>query len=270
VKVGYGTLVGWGLSGSIHFEFTDGSSFTVNNQAVMKFSSGGMWSGGGKQFFQFPTTFHGIRFKDGTVKAMLSEEDMNEVWAKEGNQAERTASKITDYPHRTQGFAYDCGATAVLTVLQYYGYTNDKLNEQSVFDAIGTNLDGTDNVGIESGLQKLGVVFERVTNLQDLDRHLDEGHPVVVCACTYPNDWHYMVMIAREDSSYIVSDPWSVNLSRVPVSVFDAVWYDQDDEEFKRWGVAVMGEAKYHGGITPMDVKLAQIAERVARNVVGR
>ena len=274
VKVGRGELVGWGLSGSIHFEFSDGAGFTVNNQAVMKFSSGGMWSGGGKQFFQFPTTFHGIRFKDGTVKAMLSEEDMNEVWAKEDNQAERTAAKITDYPHRTQGFAYDCGATAVLTVLQYYGYNNDKLNEQSVFDAIGTSLEGTDNEGIERGLQKLGMAFERVTNLQDLDRHLDEGHPVVVCPQQWVEDglpvWHYEVVIAKEGDRYIISDPWSINLVWVSSSVFDLIWHDQPDEEFDRWGVAVMGEAKYHGGIVPMDVKLAQIAERVARNVLGK
>lgn len=176
----------------------------------------------------------------------------------------RIAAKITDYPHRTQGFAYDCGATAVLTVLQYYGYNNDNLNEQTVFDAIGTDTEGTSNQGIELGLQKLGMKFERVLSLEEIDKHLDEGHPVVVCACTYPNDWHYMALVSKDGDSYIVSDPWSVNLSRVPIEIFDKVWFDQPDEPTQRWGVAVIGDPRYHGGITTMDVKLASIAERVA------
>ena len=81
VKVRWGNLQGWGFGGAIDFKFLDGTGFTVNNQAVMKFSSGGMFSQG-KQFFQFPTTFHDVIFKDGSNKAMVSEQEMNEVWAK--------------------------------------------------------------------------------------------------------------------------------------------------------------------------------------------
>lgn len=176
----------------------------------------------------------------------------------------RAGSKITDYPHRTQSFAYDCGATAVLTVLQYYGYNLDKLNEQSVFDAIGTDVNGTENQGIESGLQKLGMPFQKVSTLADIDINVDNGYPVVVCACTYPRDWHYMVVIARDGMDYIVSDPWSVNLSRVSIDIFDKVWHEEDGT---RWGVAVIGESKFHGGITPMDVKLAREILTIAKEI---
>ena len=83
VKVRWGNLQGWGFAGSIQFEFQDGTGFTVDNQAVLKYSSGGRWSGGGKPFYQFPTTFHSVKFKDGSVKSMVPEQAMNEVWAKE-------------------------------------------------------------------------------------------------------------------------------------------------------------------------------------------
>lgn len=82
-KVSWGNLVGWGFAGTIRFEFPDGTAFTVNNQAVMKFSTGGRWSGGGRPFYQFPTTFHNVKFLDGSTKSMVPEQAMNEVWAKE-------------------------------------------------------------------------------------------------------------------------------------------------------------------------------------------
>ena len=78
----------------------------------------------------------------------------------------KTASRIEFYPHRTQSFDYDCGATAFLTVVNYYGFDNErKVNEQTVFDAIGTTVEGTDNAGIEAGLKKFNLGFENVLTL---------------------------------------------------------------------------------------------------------
>lgn len=162
---------------------------------------------------------------------------------------------ISNYPHRTQGFDYDCGATAVLTVLHYYGYT---INEQGVFDLIGTDKDGTSNDGIEIGLKKLGVNYHNVLTLNDIDVSVDKGYPVVICWATYPLDWHYSVIIRKEGRDYIVSDPWVVSLARVPIDVFDKIWHEPDGT---RWGVAVTGEPKYTGEIMPDDIRLAAIRE---------
>lgn len=168
----------------------------------------------------------------------------------------KTASRILYYPHRAQSFDYDCGATAVLTVVNFYGWDNEhKVNEQTVFNAIGTDKDGTSNEGIEAGLPKLGMKFENVQSLADIDRHLALEHPVVVSAITYPGEPHYMTLIGNEDGHYIVSDPWSLPISRVPISIFEKVWREDDGS---KWGVAVLGEAKYTGGLMEMDVKLAQ------------
>jgi ABC-type bacteriocin/lantibiotic exporter with double-glycine peptidase domain len=149
-----------------------------------------------------------------------------------------------------------------LTVLHYYGYNNDKINEQTIIDALGTDMDGTDNAGVENGLHKLGMVFEPVIDVPTMQKHLDAGHPVVVCAVTYPQDWHYMVVVSQDDGNYIISDPWSVNLVKVDKQVFDSIWHEQDGS---RWGAAVLGEAKYRREIAPMDVKLARELFAVAR-----
>lgn len=77
VRVHWGSLQGWGFAGEMRFEFADGAGFTVRNQAVWKSTYSG------SSFVQFPTTFHDVRFKNGSVKSMVPEQAMNEVWAKE-------------------------------------------------------------------------------------------------------------------------------------------------------------------------------------------
>ena len=175
---------------------------------------------------------------------------------------------ILDYPHRTQSFAYDCGATAVLTVLQYYGFNEDMINEQGVFDAIGTDINGTDNEGIESGIVKLGLKYERVMTLEDIDRHVEAGRPVLVSVAQWIENgvpvWHYEVVTARDGDHYIIADPWAVNLVWVPRDVFEKIWYEPHDVDVRRWGIGVYGEAKYHEVIAPMDYKLARISARVS------
>ena len=174
---------------------------------------------------------------------------------------------ILDFPHRTQSFSYDCGATAVLSVLQYYGFNEDMIDEQGVFNAIGTDINGTDNEGIESGLTKLGLKYENAMTLEDIDRHVEAGRPVIVSVAQWVDngvpDWHYEVVTAKDGDHYIVSDPWAVNLVWVPRDVFEKIWYEPKDCEVRRWVIGVYGEAKYHEIIAPMDYKLARIATRL-------
>jgi hypothetical protein len=64
------------FEGELDFEFSDGTSFTVRNKVVYK------WSARGTSFVQYPTTFHEVKFPDGKVKAMRSEKQMNTEWVK--------------------------------------------------------------------------------------------------------------------------------------------------------------------------------------------
>ncbi len=71
-SVNRGALEGW-----MFFSFDDDTSFNVNNKIVFGSSKYG------RLFYRFPTTFHNVKTKDGRIVAMVSEEDMNEVWAKQ-------------------------------------------------------------------------------------------------------------------------------------------------------------------------------------------
>jgi hypothetical protein len=65
------------FSSTVTFDFDDDTYFSVINKAVGKMSQNGVW------FYQFPTTFHNVVFKDGSRKAMVTEESMVNVWSKE-------------------------------------------------------------------------------------------------------------------------------------------------------------------------------------------
>jgi hypothetical protein len=67
-----GLLEGW-----MKFQFDDGSGFDVQNQIVYGNSKTGRF------FVRFPTTFHKVKMSNGTIRALVSEEEMNELWAKE-------------------------------------------------------------------------------------------------------------------------------------------------------------------------------------------
>lgn len=69
MKVDGGTFQGW-----IELAFSDRTGFKVLNKMIFNRSS---W---GRGFVQFPTTFHEVVFRNGTKKAMQSEEQMNKDW----------------------------------------------------------------------------------------------------------------------------------------------------------------------------------------------
>jgi hypothetical protein len=71
-SVNRGALEGW-----MFFGFDDDTSFNVNNKIVFGSSKYG------RLFYRFPTTFRNVKTKDGKIIALLSEEDMNEIWAKQ-------------------------------------------------------------------------------------------------------------------------------------------------------------------------------------------
>lgn len=169
--------------------------------------------------------------------------------------------QITEFPHRLQGFDYDCAPTAVMTLLHYFG---KRVNEQEVIDALNTTLDGTATEEIEAGLKKFDLEFQKVYSIQEIDQHLDMGHPVLVCSQTDPRDWHYSVLVSRRGDDYITSDPWEIGLASIPVAIFDQIWLEEDGS---KWGVAVFGEAKYTEAIHPLEVRLARTEE--GRRMMG-
>jgi len=65
------------IEGTLQLDFQDNSTFTVTSKLVWS------WSRNGKQFTRYPTTFHNVKFSDGTKMAGRASEDrMNSEFAK--------------------------------------------------------------------------------------------------------------------------------------------------------------------------------------------
>lgn len=64
-----------GLSGNFHFDFEDGSKFSVVNQCVAVVNHSGT------RFFRFPLTFHEVVLPDGLRMKIASQARMNEIFA---------------------------------------------------------------------------------------------------------------------------------------------------------------------------------------------
>lgn len=62
------------VEGTINFEFSDGSSFTVRNKVVMSYSKYNT------PFYRYPTTFHNVKMPDGSTMSQPSEERMLDVF----------------------------------------------------------------------------------------------------------------------------------------------------------------------------------------------
>ena len=66
------------IEGTMTLVFDDGKQFDVRNQIVTVWGYGRYHT----VFNRFPTTFHNVKFADGTVKKMVPEKVMNEQWRK--------------------------------------------------------------------------------------------------------------------------------------------------------------------------------------------
>lgn len=64
------------IEGTLQLDFQDNSTFTVTSKLVWS------WSRNGKQFTRYPTTFHNVKFSDGTkMTGRASEDRMNSEFA---------------------------------------------------------------------------------------------------------------------------------------------------------------------------------------------
>lgn len=63
-----------GLTGAIHFSFADGAEFLINNKIIWKTSTRG------KNFNQFPLTFHSVKLAGGVKMPSPSEKRVNTVF----------------------------------------------------------------------------------------------------------------------------------------------------------------------------------------------
>lgn len=175
--------------------------------------------------------------------------------------------KLLDVPHVQQAYEFDCGASALQAVLNYYGI---EVREELVIDAAGTDPTGTPRGGIASAAEAYGLTVDsRVMSVWDLKEYIDSEIPVILCLQAYPDepdvDWsrmwhngHYVVMVGYDDGDALFQDPSSLNLTFLSVEELIDRWHDEDSrtgERHRFHGIAAFGKAPKHcsGTVRHMD-----------------
>ena len=84
--------------------------------------------------------------------------------------------KILEFPGLKQTFSYDCGATAIEAILDYYGFD---VEEEKIIKLAGTNKkDGTSIKGVIKTLENFKLKFHAgELEIEKIKKQIDEGHP---------------------------------------------------------------------------------------------
>jgi predicted double-glycine peptidase len=171
---------------------------------------------------------------------------------------DRLIQEVTmlDFPDSRQAASFSCGASAVQSILVYYGVD---MTEVEIQKKVGTEeVFGTHIKRIKKFLDDLGFKYEEATNMtiKDIEKYIDKSIPVMIAIQAWPEDptidyekdWddgHYVVAIGYDDKNIIFDDP-SVHSQRgiIPKDELLKRWHDvdeQDEGKVIHWGLAIFG-----------------------------
>ena len=160
-------------------------------------------------------------------------------------------------PDTRQSFNYSCAASALQSVLVYWGID---IEENELIRLLNTTSDnGTDEKDIVRVARQMGLEAELKDNitLVDLERSIKMGVPVIVdCQAwrgslysnkSWADDWddgHYMVVIGIDEKNVYLEDPYvSGPRGFIPRQEFLERWHNPG-------GIAPLyNEKQYHLGI---------------------
>jgi predicted double-glycine peptidase len=167
-----------------------------------------------------------------------------------------------------QTFDFDCGATALQMVMEYYGVEirQDKLMKELGTDTSGTSVDSMISVAEKNGFKvysATGVSMERVKGF------VDEGQPVIVLVQAWAErymtleDWkaddddgHYAIVIGHNGDIIIFEDPSSTRRTWLTEGEFLARWHDVDSRtkrKLEHFAMVLMGKDPVRKGLEHMD-----------------
>jgi len=151
---------------------------------------------------------------------------------------EKIQCTIIGFPTLRQAYTYDCGASAVSTILQFYGY--DEREEQAM-KGMKTDKSGTSITHIVDYFKKHGFqVVAKSSTVDEIKGWIDQCLPVILSLQAWPDNntdgWqdkntsgHYVIAVGYTDQHIICSDPSSVYDSYIPYAELDRRWHDEDD-----------------------------------------
>lgn len=168
-------------------------------------------------------------------------------------------TKILEFPELRQTYNYDCGASALQSILIYYGYN---VREDEIMKIAGTTSEnGTSPAGIEKIAKKYGLKVHKDVNMtvNDLIHYIDRGYPVMMPIQAWPedsedmdysldmDDGHWVICIGYSPDKLYFEDPSSVVRATIDRDKIDARWHDADEnlEKLEHFGIVIMGKPKY-------------------------
>jgi uncharacterized protein len=165
---------------------------------------------------------------------------------------------ILEFPELRQTYQYDCGASALQSVLIYYG---QNIREDEVMKLAGTTENGTTPAGIEKVANHFGLKTYKNNNMtiEDLINFIDLGYPIMMPIQAWPDepdkvdysldldDGHWVIAIGYDNDKIYFEDPSSVVRATIEFNKLDVRWHDADDnnEKLDHFGIVIIGEPKY-------------------------
>lgn len=161
--------------------------------------------------------------------------------------------KILTFPELRQTFNYDCGASALQSVLTYYGI---EVREDKLIKEAKTTKEGTEIKEILKVLKKYGLKGEsRKMTIRDLKTFINKKIPIIIPLQAWTDkkniDWknvwedgHYVIAIGYDEKRFIFEDPSSFNRTYSDYDDFKKRWHDIDTngKKYINHGIAVFGK----------------------------
>lgn len=162
--------------------------------------------------------------------------------------------RILEFPDLRQMSNYDCGATAVQSVLAYYGID---FREEKVLKMAGTTKDGTPIEGIKKILKHFKLRFrEKEMDIEQIKKCIRRKIPVIMLVqawadkkVDWANDWndgHYVVAIGYSQKKIYFEDPAAYNKTYLFYHELRERWHDIDTnpngKKYFNFGIPVYGK----------------------------
>jgi len=167
---------------------------------------------------------------------------------------------ILKFPEFRQVYKYDCGASALQSVLVYYGFD---VREKDIMDLAGTSAhDGTPIKGFKKVAKHYGLKSKvRKLTIENVKKYIAKRVPVIIDLeawsekkkVDWEDDWqdgHYVVAIGYDRDKFYFEDPSSVHRTFLTFVELQKRWHDQDPKTKKKLvniGIIISGrKPDYH------------------------
>ncbi len=162
---------------------------------------------------------------------------------------------IKNFPELRQVYNYDCGASALQSVLIYYGFD---VREDKLMALIKTDKNGSRPENIRQALERFKIRAKLIyrMDLAKLKGYLDQQRPVIIALQAwskqekdYTQSWvdgHYAVAIGYDRQRIYFEDPSSVRRTYLSYKELLARWHDCDaaGKKYYNLGIVALGKIK--------------------------